>query len=746
MYAGGVAGGIWKSTDGGASWNVADDLLINLAVTSIALDPNDTSVLYAGTGEGVLTGSPGVRGLGIFKSVDAGATWTQLESTVNVVPPSAFHYVNEVVISPNDSNRIYAATRTGVWRSLDAGASWSVVLSNPWYIAAPPTTNGCTVGCTDLAIRADMNPDVIFAAFGSFGPDGLFRSDDGGDTWLAYTTGADQGRMTVALAPSDNDIVYLLMANNGTTGQTGQLMDVFRSDDGGETFVGRVNMDSLTGPWLLSNLILATGCREGGTYSQGWYDNIIAVDPVDPDIVWVGGVDIFRSDDGGVNWGIPGYWIFYTLDPPPPYYIHPDHHNIVFHPQYNGTTNQTMYVTNDGGLFRTTNARAATSQEDCPLPGDEPLPEIVWEDLNHNYGVTQFYHGDSARLDDVFIGGCQDNGSNRVQAVGTPNDWDLIFGGDGGYTAIDPTASNVMYVEYQGFPTIQKSVDGGETFLNASTTITDTDGLFITPIAMDQANPDVLWTGGTRPWRTINAALTWQPLGPNFAGPAKISAIGIAPSDSNVVYLGFNNGYVVRTTHGLSANPGWEIFVNGLVGAWVSSVAVDPQDPDTAYITYSSFGVPHVMRTTNGGQNWSSIDGIDFEGVPDIPAHWVAVRPCNSQQLYVGTELGVFASDDGGASWAPFNTGLAHTVVETLDWKNENTLVAFTHGRGAFMTELTPCGCPWDLDGSGSVGVTDFLALLAVWGTDPGGPPDFDGDGDVGVTDFLLLLASWGPC
>jgi hypothetical protein len=263
---------------------------------------------------------------------------------------------------------------------------------------------------------------------------------------------------------------------------------------------------------------------------------------------------------------------------------------------------------------------------------------------------------------------------------------------------------------------------------------------------MDQANPDVLWTGGTRPWRTTNAAFTWQPVGPNFAGPATISAIGIAPSDSNVVYLGFNNGYVVRTTHGLSPNPGWEIFVDGLVGAWVSSVAVDPQDPDTAYITYSNFGVPHVMRTTNGGQNWSSIDGIEFAGVPDIPAHWVAVRPCDSQQLYVGTELGVFASDDGGASWAPFNTGLAHTVVETLDWKNENTLVAFTHGRGVFMTQLTPCGCPWDLDGSGSVGVNDFLALLAVWGTDPGGPPDFDGDGDVGVTDFLLLLAYWGPC
>jgi photosystem II stability/assembly factor-like uncharacterized protein len=746
MYAGGVAGGIWKSVDGGASWDVADDLLINLAVTSIVMDPDDSSVLYAGTGEGVLSGRPGVRGLGIFKSTDAGASWTQLEGTVEVVPASAFHYVNEVVVSPNDSNRIYAATRTGVWRSLDAGQTWSVVISNPRYLVSPTMSNGSQIGCTDLALRSDTSPDVVFAAFGSFESDGLFRSDDGGDTWIAYTTGTDQGRMSLAFAPSDNDILYVLMANNGSTGQTGQLINVFRSDDGGDTFVPRVNLESLTGPWLLSNLILATGCREGGTYSQGWYDNIIVVDPVDPDIVWVGGVDIFRSDDGGVNWGISGYWIFYLLDPPPPSYIHPDHHNIVFHPQYDGASNQTMYVTNDGGLFRTTNARAPTSQEDCPLPGDEPLPEIAWESLNNNYGVTQFYHGDSAHTADVFIGGCQDNGTNRVQAVGTPNAWDIVFGGDGGYTAVDPTNADVMYVEYQGFPTIQKSVDGGETFSTASTTITDTDGLFMTPVAMDQNDPDVLWTGGRRPWRTTNAALVWQPVGPDFAGPDRISAIGIAPSDDNVVYLGFDNGYVARTTQGLSADPGWEIFVDGLYGAWVSSVTVDPQDPDVTYLTYSTFGVPHVLRTTDGGQNWTPIDGIDFEGVPDIPAHWVAVRPCDSQQLFVGTELGVFMSTDSGESWTPVNAGLAHTVVEALDWKDDDTLVAFTHGRGAFMTTLGPCGCPWDLDADGVVAVTDFLALLSAWGPNPGHPADFDGDGEVGVTDFLALLGAWGPC
>lgn len=747
MYAGGVAGGIWKTTDGGASWNVADDLMLNLAIADIAIDPGNANVLYAGTGEGILLGDPGLRGLGIFKSVDAGATWSQLPGTVQGVPPGAFHYVNKVRVSANDSSRIYAATRTGVWRSLDAGQTWSIVLSNPFYINQPPTTNGCDVGCTDLQIRPDSDPDQLWAAFGTFQSDGVYRSDDGGDTWVPYTTGGSQGRMTIAFAPSDNDVMYILMANNGSTAPTGRLVNVFRSDDGGDSFAGVVAFDTLTGPWLLSNLVLATGCLEGDTYSQGWYDNIIKVDPVDPDIVWVGGVDLFRSTDGGANWEIPAYWFFYSLFEPPPYQVHPDHHNIVFHPDYDGAANQTMYVTNDGGIFRTLNARAATSIEDCPLPGDDPLPEIVWERLNNNYGVTQFYHGDSAQTADVFIGGCQDNGTNRAQSADAPNDWDLIFGGDGGYTAIDPTDADIMYVEYQFFPTIMKSYNGGQSFFEATNGITDTDGLFITPFAMDQSDPQTLWTGGSRPWRTTDGALNWEPVGPNFAGPAAISAIGIAPSDHNVVYLGFNNGYVARTTSGLSANPGWEVFTSGLIGGWVSSVTVDPADVDTAYVTYSNFNIDHVLRTVNGGQSWASIDGIEFEGIPDIPAHWIAVRPCNSQELYVATELGIFRSQDGGLAWAPFNDGLAHTVVESLDWQHDDRLVAFTHGRGAYRITLPSCfPCPADVDKDGQVGVTDLLSLLAFWGLDPGGPPDFDGNGTVDTVDLLALLAAWGPC
>jgi hypothetical protein len=565
--------------------------------------------------------------------------------------------------------------------------------------------------------------------------------------------------MTVAIAPSNNNRIYILMAQN-SSGSYGKLYSIFRSDNGGASFYSALNFQHPFSEWLLSYLAIATGCYQNPVnYSQGWYDNIIAVDPANPDIVWVGGIEMLRSDNGAQTFGLTNYWFYYLLENPPPTYMHPDQHAIVFHPRYNGTTNQIMYVGNDGGLFKTSNARAATTQEECPIgPDPGPPPGIVWENVNHSYGVTQFYHGDSARDRDMFVGGSQDNGTSRALAANAPNDWRMIAGGDGGYVAIDPHNSQRLFIEIQGFPQMRVSNDGGATFAMAVNGITDTDGMFITPFAMDQADPNVLWTGGSRPWRTTNGAAAWAPAGPDFSGPNKISAIAIAPSDSNVVYIGFDNGYAMRTTTGLAPSPSWTVFTNGLQGGWVSSLAVDPQTPDIAYCTYSNYGIPHVLRTVDGGAQWTPLDGSGATAIPDIPAHWVAVRPCNAQQLYVGTELGVFASDDGGASWQPANNGLAHTIVETLDFSHDNKLVAFTHGRGAFLANLAPCPGSitlGDLNCDGTVGFGDinpfvlYLSSPSAWqAAYPDCPPgngDVDQDGTYpsfrDINPFVALLS-----
>lgn len=751
IFAAGVAGGVWKSVDGGASWTVTDDLLLNIAVCSLVIDPVDPNILYAGTGEG-FNNSDAVRGLGIFKSIDGGASWTQLAGTVSGVPFGAFFRVNDIVISPNDHNRLYAGTRYGVWRSLDAGATWTVVLSNPNFIGTPPLSNGSSVGCTDLAIRSDRNPDVLFSAFGSFDTDGLFRSTDGGTTWTQLGTAGDllvstQGRMAIAVAPSNNDIVYVSMARNSAP--TGGMINVFRSTDGGDTWTGRLNFGNPLSAFLLSNVSFGLGCFGTSNFAQGWYDQVLAVDPVDSDIVWIGGVDLFRSDDGAQNLGIASYWFFGQGDPN---FAHADQHAIVFHPQYDGTTNQTMYVGNDGGLFRTDNARAATSVEDCPFDAaPDPLPTIAWVDLNNGYGVTQFYHGDAARHEDVFGGGTQDNGTNLVTSTATPDGWLNVLGGDGGYFAIDATDPLTMYGEFQNFPNLLKSTDGGFNWFDATNGITDSDGLFITPFAMDPSDPQILWTGGQRVWRTLDGAANWG-LGGSTTFPlgSRISAIAVAPSNSNIVYLGFNNGVIARTTDALAADPNWTEFnsANGLPSSgFVSSLAVQRTDPNVAYCTYSTFGVAHIFRTVNGGANWTSIDSLSAAGVPEIPVHWIAIRPCTPTQLYVGTELGIFASDDNGTSWQPANAGLAHTVVETLDFPHGNRLVAFTHGRGAFVTALEDCPCTGSLDTDGNT-VTDgrdlpsFIGALFGEITTPSvvQAGDLNGDGVLNDADRLCAI------
>ena len=699
MYAGSVAGGVWRSINGGLTWSAADDLMLNLSISSLVISPDNPNVLYAGTGEGMFN-SDAVRGLGIFKTVDGGTTWTQLAGTVVGVPAGAFYRVNELAISPANSNVVYACTRFGVFKSNDAGANWTALLRNPDYVVDPtaPATNGCSIGCSDLALRRDTAPgqDVIVAAFGSFEPDGLFRSMDGGDTWVQLGTSGDlrvarQGRMEIAVAPSDNDVIYVSMADNGDTGSAlGTMVDVFRTVDGGDSWSPRLDYSYPTSAVLLSNPAYGNGCWGSSNFAQGWYDNVIVVDPHDADIVWVGGVDLFRSDDGGRRFGIASYWFFDRGDPN---YVHADHHALVFHPQYNGTTNQILYSGSDGGIARTDSARAATSLEGCPLPPSQPLPAVQWTQVNEGYGTIQFYHGDSAKDREAFGGGTQDNGTLLVESATTPDGWREILGGDGGYFFIDPFNSQTMYAETQKFPNILKSTDGGQTWSPAVSGISDTDGLFITPFTLDQRLPTGLWTGGSKPWRTTDGAASWVAVGPNFIGPATLSAVTVAPSDSAVVYLGFNNGYVARTTNGLPGIPTWTVFgnQNGVqVGGFVSSIAVDPTDPDVAYCTYSSFNVNHILRTTNGGSTWVPIDGPAATGLPDIPVHCLAIRPCNTHELYAGTELGVFMSPDGGGSWLPSNSGLAHTVVEYLDFEDADTLVAFTHGRGTFRAALTP--------------------------------------------------------
>lgn len=689
MYAGGVSGGLWKTYDAGKTWDPVADDLANLAINSLVMDPHDHNVLYAGTGEGYFrevqrgTGLP-LRGNGIFVTRDGAQTWTHLASTANV---EDFHWVNDLVVSAHDSRRLYAATRTGVWRSDDSGTSWFRTL-----------TPNVTGGCLEFAYRADTAGDYLFASCGTFEQATVYRSTNAEENqnWTAVLSEPNQGRTSLAIAPSDPTVVYAMAATNEPEPSKNQgLLAVYRSNASGDAGSWTAQVTN-TSPDYLSTLLLtnvnpatAEQCRGVGNATNsfttmGWYCNTIAVDPTNPDRVWAAGVDLFRSDDGGRSWGVASYW---WAHPAATSFVHADQHAIVFHPDYNGTTNRQMFAANDGGVFRTENpnadvAKGATGGCEVNRSKVEFLP------LNHNYAVTQFYHGAVFPDGRRFIGGAQDNGTLYGDMSDGTDGWTMRFGGDGAYVAIDPVDPRIVYSSYQ-FGRVVKSASAADQFNTAWIGLND-DFLFITPFVIDPNQHTRLWIGGRSMWRSNDSATTWTRVSAQL--PGRVSAVAVAPGNASLVLAGTNSGEIARNANALASNgtTAWQLATPR--SGFVSSINFDPVDANVVYATYAGFGGQHVWKSIDAGVTWASIDGLFL---PDIPVHSLAIDPTRRDRLFLGTDLGVFVSTNGGNTWAVENTGFAAVVTEWItigQGARGPAIYAFTHGRGVWRAELTPVG------------------------------------------------------
>ena len=693
MWTAGVAGGIWKSTDSGASWQPKGDLLVNIAVNSLIQDAAQENVLYAGTGEGFFNGDA-VRGQGIFKSTDYGETWTQLAATNN----SNFFFVQKLAATRHKKKqRIYAATRTGVFRSTDGGATWAKVLD-------ATTVNGCM----DLAIQYHQQDalsevqNYVFASCGTFAQATVWRAldVDQGQTWEPVLRQQHMGRTSLAVAPSNPQVVYALASyyNLAVVDPNDYaLRAVYRSSDSGATWETRVDHTAANklNRVQLTNPVYAflQECGYGPQslfFTQGWYDNQIAVDPKDENIVWTAGIDLMRSDDGGRNWGVASYWWF---DPTDPNYSHADNHAITFHPKYNGDSNRQMFAASDGGVHRTNNARAAVGTTLESVCGNTTPEQVRWTTLNNGYQVTQFYHGAVYPDGSNYFGGTQDNGTLRNGAAGGQN-WDRLMGGDGGYVAVASDNTDILYAEFTG-KSLQRSLNAGVSWTDISGGVTEAGGnfLFIHPFAMDPSLSSRMWYGGAFAWRSVNRGSSWTRVSNSFA--ARIASWAISKADPNRVYVGVQ--HLGTTTSGRIFTINNATTVAAPVTwpsaqprqGYVSSIGIDPVNPLVAYATYSTYNfgtqVGHVFKTTNGGATWARIDLT----LPDMPVHSVVVHPTRPDTLYIGTDLGVYVTTDGGASWMRENTGFANVITEHLEINN-GRLYAFTHGRSAWSVQLLP--------------------------------------------------------
>ncbi|MDR3460039.1 MAG: Ig-like domain-containing protein [Verrucomicrobiae bacterium] len=660
LYIGSIKGGIWKTSNGGASWSPLNDYMANLAVATLVMDPTTPNIIYAGTGEGYENGGA-LQGAGIFKTTDAGVTWQQLSATTN----SAFYYVNRLAICPTNHLILIAATGTsdgnpggGIWRSTNGGTNWIQTCTN-----AP---------MTDVAFNPADGNKCIASGSPIFTPSSALYSTNAGLTWMQAAgigMGPD-GRIEIAYAPSSPNIVYASEdTNNGS---------LFVSTDGGASYTLRNSGTYLTGTNYLG--------------SQGWYANCIWVDPTNPNTLIVGGLDLYRSTDGGSTLTQISQW---DLSPAS---AHADHHAIVSAANYNGTSQTTVYFGNDGGIYAATNALTVT-------------PTSGWSFLVHNLGVTEFWGGAGNPTSGTVVGGAQDNGTVTYTTATGSQGWVASFGGDGGFCAADQTDPNYFYGEYT-YLQIHRSTTGGA--INSSVYIngglgdaglanpdpTDPDAPgessanFIAPFILDPNNPNTMLAGGSNLWRSVNvktplaANVAWSNIKAGITNGDFISAIAVAPGNSDIIWVGHNGGEIFATANGTAANPTWtqkNLGTPHLPGRYCNSLTIDSTNANIVYATFGGFKTNNVYRTTDGGITWSNLGG----SLPAIPVRTLAIAPFNHNYLYIGTEIGIFGSADGGVTWSPNNEGPANVTTAQLFWMRNN-LTAATGGRGIWQIPLGP--------------------------------------------------------
>lgn len=689
ILAGGISGGMWRSTNGGTSWTRTTSLSLGVqSVTCVAQDTRMTKLnnWYYGTGERLGNsasggGSASYRGDGIYKSTDNGLTWSILASTATNVPQTfenLFDYVWTIVTDPSNASQdeVYAATYGAIYRSTNGGSTWTIVRGGTSTYSQS----------TDVAITST---GVVYATFSGEGvTKGIHRSPDG-ITWTDITPAGwptTYGRIVVGIAPSNENVVYFLAETAGGGLNNHSLWKY--SDNG-----------SGTGSWVNRSANLpAAGQPVGDFDSQGGYDLIVKVKPNDSNAVFIGGTNLYRSTDGFATTGNTTWIGGYATSNDVSQYAshHPDQHSMAFLP-----SNPAVLLSgHDGGISKTTNDLAGT---------------ISWSELNTGYITSQFYsvaidHGTSGSS--VIIGGLQDNGHLWTNGSST---WvTLPHGGDGCFTAIANGGASYYYISTQNGSAIRLVVDAmGSAPSGTGIKPTGSTGqLFVTPYVLDPNDTKMMYyAAGDRLWR--NSDLTAIPNGSTFgttsvnwaemtntAGSGNsISAVVASKSPANRVYYGTQGGKVYRVDAANTGNPmPTEVTGAGFPATSpnVSCIAVNPRNGDTAIVVFSNYSVQSLFLTTNGGTSWTDISGNleqNANGSGNGPStRWAAIMPTSTGAIvYVATSTGLYSTSTlNGTStvWAQEGaTTIGNVVVSMVVARQvDGFLVAATHANGIFTS------------------------------------------------------------
>lgn len=614
VYVGAASGGLWRSTDGGTTWTNLTDNQPVLGVSGIAIDPGNTNTIYIGTGDGDASDT---YSIGVLKSTDGGATWSTTGLNWSILNGRV---VRKLSMHPTNSSILFAATSNGVYKTTDAGATWNNVLA---------------VSTQDVEFHP-VNHDTVYTCSNQF-----YRSTDGGNTFSLVTSGlpgaGSVNRFKIAVSADEPNWVYVVAGKQSNSTFEG----IYRSTDSGGSFSVRTNSPNMFGYDTDGN----------DNAGQSWYDMAIAVNPANADEVYIAGINVWKSSNGGASFTINTQWYF----PNSFGYVHADVHDLAFF-------GSRIYSGSDGGVYKSDN-----------FGGD-------WTNLTAGITIMQFYDiGGSPTNANLLIGGAQDNGTNVY--TGSPT-WTHAIGADGMNCAIDPTNENIMYGAIQ-FGVIQKSTNGGASF----GTIIEPDGIagesgnWVTPYALDPADPNTIYVGYEEIYRSTNGGVSWNVLG-SVGNSTTTNNLEIAPSNGDVIYISKSSS-IYRTDNGGSS---WTNISTGLPGLFITDIAIDPANPGRIWVTTSSYDAgSKVYQSEDAGSTWTNISG----NLPNLPANCVAIRPNSNDVLYVGMDVGIYSKSAAETDWTACVTGLPNVIINEIEINTGvNKIQVGSYGRGAWQMDL----------------------------------------------------------
>lgn len=616
IWLGTPAGGLWKTINGGVTWTAQTDNLPVLGITAIVVDPSNPNILYLATGDafGRYTNS-----IGVLKSTNGGVSWTPTGLSADV---TSFAYIRQLVIHPTSPNTLLAATSSGLYLTTNGGSNWTEVIDdNMWDVKFKPGA-----------------PATVYAASRNT----VYQSTNTGTNWAISGSIANSIRIALAVTPANPNFVALVSSNS-----EGAFNGLYASSNSGSSYVLRSSSPN----------ILSSSGDGSGTKGQGWYDLCITISPTNANVMYIGGVNLWKSTNGGSTWAIVNYWTGFQL-PPGAQIVHADKHCLVWQ------NNTTLFQGNDGGIYRSTNSGTS------------------WFDISNTLVNSQLYRIGVSQADNKILCGLQDNSTKLRNASGV---WvDALATGDGMECAIHPTNASILYTEsYYG--EISRSTNSGSTWVNIQDNIPgNPEGDWVTPFVLSPSSPATILAGYNDVYRSTNQGNSWVAISSNLSPQEKLTSLVVAPSNANTIYTA-NSGTIFRTTNGGSS---WTNVTGNLPvsAANITYIAVDPANANRIYVTMGNYEAGNkVFRSTTGGSTWTNFSG----SLPNLPANCILYQAGTDEGVYVGMDIGVYFRNASMSDWVLFNTGLPNTIVNELEIRTSTGKIrAATFGRGLWESDL----------------------------------------------------------